>query len=134
MRDQHAPRGARGRGHRRAVAGRALVIHDPALAALAEPAAAAVGAEAIPTGEPYEALLASGDGAALPAWPDDEERPIGINATSGTTGRPKGVVVTHRGAYLNALAQVLDAGLTPDTRTCGRCRCSTATAGATRGR
>ena len=32
---------------------------------------------------------------------------ISINYTSGTTGRPKGVMYTHRGAYLNALAEVI---------------------------
>jgi len=32
---------------------------------------------------------------------------IGLNYTSGTTGHPKGVVVHHRGAYLNALSNVL---------------------------
>jgi len=40
----------------------------------------------------------------LPAVLDDEDEPISINYTSGTTGRPKGAVYHHRGAYLNALA------------------------------
>ncbi len=38
---------------------------------------------------------------------DDEQRMISINYTSGTTGRPKGVMYTHRGAYLNALGEVI---------------------------
>jgi fatty-acyl-CoA synthase len=38
---------------------------------------------------------------------DDEERLTSINYTSGTTGRPKGVMYTHRGAYLNALGEIL---------------------------
>jgi fatty-acyl-CoA synthase len=99
-----------------AQAGPRVVVHDEGRATLARPAAEAIGAEAVETGEPYEALLATGEGVALPAWPDDEERPIGINATSGTTGDPKGVVVTHRGGHLNALGQVIAAGLTPDSR------------------
>ncbi|AEJ44711.1 AMP-dependent synthetase and ligase [Alicyclobacillus acidocaldarius subsp. acidocaldarius Tc-4-1] len=32
----------------------------------------------------------------------DEDQPISINYTSGTTSRPKGVVLTHRNSYLNA--------------------------------
>jgi len=38
----------------------------------------------------------------------DERASISVNYTSGTTGRPKGVVYHHRGAYLNALAMTLD--------------------------
>ena len=37
---------------------------------------------------------------------DDEERLTSINYTSGTTGRPKGVMYTHRGAFLNALGEM----------------------------
>ncbi|KAJ1277565.1 hypothetical protein BS78_04G014000 [Paspalum vaginatum] len=40
-------------------------------------------------------------------WPGDENDPIALNYTSGTTSRPKGVVYSHRGAYLNALSSVL---------------------------
>ena len=42
----------------------------------------------------------------------DEWQPICLNYTSGTTGRTKGVVYHHRGAYLNALGNVLSLGLT----------------------
>lgn len=42
----------------------------------------------------------------------NEWQPICLNYTSGTTGRPKGVVYHHRGAYLNALGNVLSLGLT----------------------
>ncbi|KXG40238.1 probable acyl-activating enzyme 1, peroxisomal [Sorghum bicolor] len=40
-------------------------------------------------------------------WPADELDPISLNYTSGTTSRPKGVVYSHRGAYLNTIATVL---------------------------
>jgi fatty-acyl-CoA synthase len=52
--------------------------------------------------DPYEQLLASGSPDAPESWPRDEDEPISINYTSGTTGKAKGAVYTHRGAYLRA--------------------------------
>ena len=45
--------------------------------------------------------------------PDDEWQAIALNYTSGTTGNPKGVVLHHRGAYLNACGNALTFGLSP---------------------
>ncbi|RLN00813.1 hypothetical protein C2845_PM06G10760 [Panicum miliaceum] len=67
----------------------------------------------VPAGHPYheyEALLRSAGGGSPDfsiRWPADENEPIALNYTSGTTSRPKGVVYRHRGAYLNAFACVL---------------------------
>jgi fatty-acyl-CoA synthase len=59
----------------------------------------------------YEAFLATGD----PDWqwelPTDEWDAIALNYTSGTTGNPKGVVLHHRGAYLNAVSNILVWGM-----------------------
>jgi fatty-acyl-CoA synthase len=55
----------------------------------------------------YDALLDRGSDDPLPWTVDDEERTISINYTSGTTGQPKGVMYTHRGAYLNALGEII---------------------------
>src|SRR6266446_3170057 len=59
----------------------------------------------------YEAFLASGDPEFPEVMPRDEWDAIALNYTSGTTGNPKGVVYHHRGAYLNALGNVLVWGM-----------------------
>jgi fatty-acyl-CoA synthase len=55
----------------------------------------------------FEDWIAQGDAQHRYALPADEWDAIGLNYTSGTTGDPKGVVVHHRGAYLNAVGNVL---------------------------
>jgi fatty-acyl-CoA synthase len=59
----------------------------------------------------YEAAVASGDPGYAWSHPQDEWDAIALSYTSGTTGDPKGVVTHHRGAYLNAVSNVLAAGL-----------------------
>ncbi|MEO8506912.1 MAG: acyl-CoA synthetase [Betaproteobacteria bacterium] len=59
----------------------------------------------------YEAFLAGGDPEFAWRPPDDEWQAISLNYTSGTTGNPKGVVYHHRGAYLNALSNIIDWGM-----------------------
>ncbi len=85
-------------------------------------------------GDPYEHFLASGSPERFEVPIIDEEQTISINYTSGTTGRPKGVMYSHRGAYLNALMEALESHLRLTRCSCGWCRCSTATGGASPGR
>jgi len=61
----------------------------------------------------YEAFIAKGDPKFEVRLPDDEWQAIALNYTSGTTGNPKGVVLHHRGAYLNAMGNALTFGLSP---------------------
>jgi fatty-acyl-CoA synthase len=63
----------------------------------------------------YEAFLAAAAPIRPPSWLGQEEETLSINYTSGTTGRPKGVQYTYRGAYLNALSEVIVAGLRTDS-------------------
>jgi fatty-acyl-CoA synthase len=59
----------------------------------------------------YESFLDSGDPEYAWRPPADEWQAIALNYTSGTTGDPKGVVYSHRGAYLNAIANLLTWGM-----------------------
>ena len=55
----------------------------------------------------YEDLLATGDATFNWQMPEDEWESLALNYTSGTTGRPKGVVYHHRGAYLMTMGTVV---------------------------
>ncbi len=66
-------------------------------------------------GDEYEAFLRTGD-TTEPEWTlGDEGDTISINYTSGTTWRPKGAMMHHRGAYLNALGEALETRLWSDS-------------------
>ncbi|KAA9155155.1 long-chain-fatty-acid--CoA ligase [Amycolatopsis acidicola] len=84
-----------------------VTVTDPASGASPDPA---VG------GLSYSDLLARGSDDPLPWTVSDERGTISINYTSGTTGRPKGVMYHHRGAYLNSLAEIVHSRHTPDSR------------------
>jgi len=84
----------------------ALDGHTPAPRLIEVPDAEA-GIPATGRHETYEDFLASGDAGFDWHMPLDEWESLALNYTSGTTGRPKGVVYHHRGAYLAAMGQVI---------------------------
>ncbi len=92
------------------VAGRALAQLDdkPLVVDNADPAGP--GGERLGAVD-YEGFLAAGDPDFAEIMPQDEWEAIALNYTSGTTGNPKGVVYHHRGAYLNALGNILVWGM-----------------------
>ena len=59
----------------------------------------------------YEQLLAQGDPAFEMILPQDEWDNISLNYTSGTTGRPKGALYSHRATYLNAMGNMVSTGM-----------------------
>jgi 3-(methylthio)propionyl---CoA ligase len=61
--------------------------------------------------EEYERFIAAGDPHYEWTPPKDEWNAISLNYTSGTTGNPKGVVYHHRGAYLNAICNIVTWGM-----------------------
>ncbi|MGW8193198.1 MAG: AMP-binding protein, partial [Desulforhopalus sp.] len=60
----------------------------------------------------YEEFLAAASAERPEIVVDSEDQLLALNYTSGTTGRPKGVMYNHRGAYLNAIGEVLESGMT----------------------
>ncbi|MEV5552989.1 AMP-binding protein [Nonomuraea wenchangensis] len=95
--------------------GAGVLVHDPVFDGLVDAAFTGLAGppHRIRAGAEYEDLLARA--APLALTPADERALLSINYTSGTTGRPKGVMYHHRGAYLQALAMVGHAGLSPAT-------------------
>ena len=86
---------------------------DPLLVNLEDPVAGVTGTPL--DGPSFEAFVAGAEVLPVAAGVDDEDRVTSINYTSGTTGRPKGVMYTHRGAAINALGEVIVHGLERDS-------------------
>jgi fatty-acyl-CoA synthase len=92
-----------------------ILVVDPSLRATVEPLSGLV-ERTLQIGEEYDAFLqGAGDGDPEDRLADEDDV-ISVNYTSGTTGTPKGVMYTHRGAYLNALAEIHHAGLDSRSR------------------
>jgi fatty-acyl-CoA synthase len=63
----------------------------------------------------YDDFMKRGSAEPLPWTVDDESSLISINYSSGTTGQPKGAMYTHRGAYLNALGEIIHQRFDPES-------------------
>ena len=88
-----------------------ILNHCEARVVIADPQLAPALPQAVPAITDYEGWLATGEFPARGMQEPEEDGFIAINYTSGTTGVPKGVMYTHRGAYLNALGEMLEHGL-----------------------
>lgn len=96
--------------------GSKVLVATEELAEQAREVAKRAGVRLVLAGGPddeYEGLLAAAEPRALPC--PDERGLLGISYTSGTTGRPKGVMYHHRGAYLQALAMAFHTRLAADS-------------------
>ncbi|MBC8091728.1 MAG: AMP-binding protein, partial [Pseudonocardia sp.] len=71
--------------------------------------------DGIGSGVRYDDLLARGNDEPLPWTVEDEDGTLSINYTSGTTGKPKGVMYHHRGAYLNSFGEIVHSGFGPES-------------------
>jgi fatty-acyl-CoA synthase len=96
-------------------AGSGVVIVDYELADLGRQAVGSLDVQLVVAGGPddeYERLIQSSEPFRRPV--DDEWSLLSLNYTSGTTGRPKGVMYAHRGAYLQSLAMTAQLSLRSD--------------------
>ena len=93
--------------------GSRIVFYTPELERLLAKVPSSV--RRLDTHREFERVLTTGTDEEVDSWLTDENDTVTINYTSGTTGRPKGVMYHYRGAYLNALAMALDQRLTADS-------------------
>ncbi|MGE5131778.1 MAG: AMP-binding protein [Gemmatimonadota bacterium] len=94
--------------------GARVLVATAELAKVAADVAAAAGARLVVAGgeeDEYDGLVAAAAPVTVPC--EDERGLLAISYTSGTTGRPKGVMYHHRGAYLQSLSTAFHARLSP---------------------